>query len=136
MKLIDFIVCDDIRQENLGKMTFVGVYQDGIEFSENPEGSLFPGLLPKLCFYIRFLFEGQSADEMELRINFNSEEVARNRGPLTYTDPSKLVSLIIQNANFPVTGLGKFEFHLTLYSNKKELAKFSPAYSLSIDMKK
>ena len=28
MKLIDFIVCDDIRQELFGKITIVGVYSD------------------------------------------------------------------------------------------------------------
>lgn len=48
LKLISFGVCDDIRSEEGGKLTFVGYYGRAIR-----TGTL-PALLPKLCFIAQF----------------------------------------------------------------------------------
>lgn len=41
------VFCDDIRQETAGTVTIVGVYPDNITVP------LIPGVLPKLCGYVR-----------------------------------------------------------------------------------
>ena len=43
MKLVDFIVCDDIRREEGGKTTLVGMYNDKVRFYPNaPERVKWP----------------------------------------------------------------------------------------------
>ena len=37
MKMLNFVVCDDVRNEMGGKYSIMGVYGNSIEFSVTPE---------------------------------------------------------------------------------------------------
>ncbi len=42
------LFCEDIREEKTGVHTLVGVFPDNLNVSE------LPGMMPKLCIYVRF----------------------------------------------------------------------------------
>jgi len=65
MKLIDFIICDDIRTELGNKFSLMGIYEDAINFNVSANES---GKWPKVIrigFFIRIKTENYEV----LRIN-------------------------------------------------------------------
>ena len=108
MKLIDFIVCDDIRQEVGGKVTLVGVYEDRIMINApSPEAVRWPVQL-KLGFFIR-LFNDETAPDMDgfdLQVRCNSKIICRLSGPLQITPQQGLMNLFFVNSaiRFPTEG--------------------------------
>jgi len=109
MKLIDFIICDDIRQEVGGKVTLVGVYEDRIMINApSPEAVRWPVKL-KLGFFIRLLNDGTAPDmdSFDLQVLCNKKIICRLSGPLQATPRKGLMNLFFVNSavRFPAEGL-------------------------------
>ena len=56
MKIIDFIICDDIRRETNHKLIIIGTYNEKIVFRANSLESKWP-ISKQLAFFMRFLKE-------------------------------------------------------------------------------
>jgi hypothetical protein len=109
MKLIDFIVCDDIRQEIGGKVTLVGVYEDRIMINApSPDAVRWPVHL-KLGFFIRLLNDGTAPDmdNFDLQVRCNGKPICRLSGPITIGPQQRLMNLFFVNSavRFPSEGL-------------------------------
>ncbi|MBM4311025.1 MAG: hypothetical protein FJ119_08785 [Deltaproteobacteria bacterium] len=62
LKLIDWIICDDLRRENNGKLIFVGVYLDAIVVPS------VPCVLPQLVLFSRWDFGGAAIEKFQCAI--------------------------------------------------------------------
>ena len=76
MKLIDFIICDDIRTELGNKFSLMGIYEDAINFNVSANES---GKWPKVIrigFFIRIKTENYEVlriNKFKLNINYNDK---------------------------------------------------------------
>ena len=109
MKLIDFIVCDDIRQEIGGKVTLVGVYEDRIMINApSPDAVHWPVKL-KLGFFLRLLNDGSAPemDSFDLQVSSNKKTICRLSGPLKIKKKLGLMNLFFVNSavKFPSEGV-------------------------------
>jgi len=95
MKLLDFIICDDIRREEGGKFTLVGVYNDKVEFiSATPEEVTWPrnkqigvycrlvGKEPDFNFEKVAIIFSDDNNEVAIRLEGNIEEQVEQK-PIT-----------------------------------------------------
>jgi len=100
MKLIDFILCDDIRQEIGGKVTLVGVYEDRIMINAtSPDAVRWPVQL-KLGFFIRLLNDGPAPDidDFDLQVRCNAKMICRLSGPISIPPRQGLLNLFFVNS--------------------------------------
>jgi len=108
MKLVDFIVCDDIRQEVGGKVTLVGVYEDRLMINApDPDAVRWPVKL-KLGFFIRLLNDGSAPamDNFDLQVQCDKKTICRLSGPLKIKKQRGLMNLFFVNSavRFPSEG--------------------------------
>jgi len=61
-KIIDWLLCDDVRMELHGKTTFVGVYGDDIIVSS------IPFKIPQLCIVTKWDLKNKTFEDISLRI--------------------------------------------------------------------
>ena len=136
MNLIDFIVCDDIRQEIGNKQTLVGVYGNSIEFTTTGSDV---GKWPKgmrIGFYIRIrLDRGESQpDSFKLIRTFNDEEVELGAGNISGPEATEAttlsISLVHPNVGFP--GEGEFAFKLSFFKQGEIIFDIAPVATLRI----
>ncbi|GJL79511.1 MAG: hypothetical protein NPINA01_25000 [Nitrospinaceae bacterium] len=107
MKLLDFIVCDDIRREEGGKFTLVGVYNDKVEFIPlTPEEVKWPQN-KQIGVYCRLV--GEKSD-------FNFEKVV-----IIFSDNNKEVAIRLE---------GNIEEQLE--QKPKKILVFSFVFGISI----
>jgi hypothetical protein len=109
MKLINFIICDDIRQEIGGKVTLVGVYEDRIMVNApSPDAVRWPVQL-KLGFFIRLLNDGTAPDidGFNLQVRCNEKIICRLTGQITIPPRQGLLNLFFVNSavRIPSEGL-------------------------------
>ena len=109
MKIIDFIVCDDIRQEVGGKVTLVGVYEDRIMLNAPAPDSVRWPVQLKLGFFIRLLNDetGPDIDAFDLQVRCNEKIICRLSGPMKITPRHGLMNLFFVNSavRFPAEGM-------------------------------
>jgi len=59
MKLLDFVLCEDIRLELAGRFSLIGVYQDLIFHSDiSAPNAGWPKKIQKFCAMARFVLDG------------------------------------------------------------------------------
>lgn len=81
-KIIDFFICDDVRQEIGGKRTIVGMYGNSLIVPSVPFN------LPQLCFVLKVAFaKSSSITKMMLTIEMPGQII----GPLNVGVPKKVV---------------------------------------------
>jgi hypothetical protein len=132
MKLIDFIVCDDIRQEIGGKITLVGVYEDRLMINApSPDKVRWPVQL-KLGFFIRMLNDGTAPemDNFDLQVHCNKKTICRLSGPLKIKKQHGLMNLFFVNSavRFPSEGT----LSVTLFFKKADDVVFEIKPDLNI----
>ena len=127
MKIITFIVCDDIRHEMNNKKTLVGVYDDQIIFYKNSSGSSFP-IDMKIGLYLKVQREKEDPkfNYFRMKLILEEQEISRARGELIYND--KNLSIVFSFV-FPVkieqSGLLKME--MSFWLDKKKVLDISTA---------
>lgn len=132
MKLIDFIICDDVRTEINNKVSLIGIYNDLLNFivPEKAANTWPKGL--RLGIFIRFDFE--DADEQNKigklvlestingEINFHAEQIADSNGQETLK--RMVISAVFNHISIP--SAGDMVFSLSVYDKNNELmAKFN-----------
>jgi hypothetical protein len=126
MKLLDFIVCDDIRNEVGNKHTLVGVYGDTIRISaQNPNKFQWPYAM-RIAFFVRLLLEGphDRPDKLYFGCFYGDQEIFKVDGSVS--PPNKNVNVRTLNINTIVDklllrGPGEVIPKLRLYKEGKEI---------------
>jgi hypothetical protein len=112
MKLIDFIVCDDIRHEVGGKQTLVGVYSDRIVFKANTPEAKWP-VSKFLGVVVRFKIDESDPpfDGFDITLDLNTHsstkphQLAKIEGIIKKEGTGKMLGLNFQiQLNFPEPG--------------------------------
>lgn len=107
-KLIDWMICDDIRQENNGKLIFIGVYSDDILVNA------IPITLSQLVFISKWDVTNNPIKKFEFKILQPNGKVI---GPIAVEAPSSeiknrgktLISVGIAPFNIEISGEYKIE---------------------------
>jgi hypothetical protein len=124
--LLDFIVCDDVRNEVGEKSTLVGVYGEIVRIAA-PEGQAlsWPILMAKLGVFLRTKpVQEFVPDRFALSFTHNGVQVGRFEGELKVADPGRPYTLAVVASPFPLPGPGKLQFHLTF--KKGDMTKQVP----------
>ncbi len=139
MKIIDFIVCDDIRQEASNKVTLVGVYDRSIMLQAGtPKDEIVWPLRMKLCFYCRFTFQEDDVlpDHFEVEYFFNGEKKTSAEGRINKPSPadviSKILRLSIIGNGFPIYSIGELGFNVKFMKENDVLYEITPDFKMQI----
>ncbi len=128
MKLIDFIVCDDIRQEIGGKVTLVGVYEDRIMINTpSPDAMRWPVQL-KLGFFIRLLNDGSLADVdgFDLQVRCSDKMICRLSGPINIPPRQGLLNLFFVNSSVRIPSEGVLSVGLMFKKGAEAVHEIRP----------
>jgi hypothetical protein len=129
MKLLNFIVCDDIRREIGNKHSLVGVYDDLV--IHRPSG-LDPknSISLKLGFFIRIALENEKEaipDAFNAIFTNNGTTIAKAEGIIQVQAPAAIFQLALV---FPLFGIpqnaSKIECTITFQKDAKNIATLKP----------
>ncbi|QWV97454.1 hypothetical protein KP005_19300 [Geomonas nitrogeniifigens] len=119
MRIVDFLIADDIRFERGEKVSIIGVYNESISV----EGVLTLPFPLHIGFYIRIQLEdGEKPDGFSIDIRSNETPIAEVRGTIAYKEDETSGNVVIAiPANiFPVKESGKFEVTLRVLQGQDE----------------
>jgi len=134
MKLVDFIICDDIRQEVGGKVTLVGVYEDRIMINApSPDAVRWPVPL-KLGFFIRLLNDGAAPDMdgFEMQVRCNEKMICRLSGPIKIPPRHGLINLFFVNSAVRVPSEGHLGVTLIFKHAGDVVSEIRPDLSIQV----
>lgn len=131
MKVIDFIICDDIRIEQLSKISLMGIYNDRIAITVADKSSVKWPFVMSLGLYVRLdSSPGKLPKELDFNVDFimNDKTLGAITGSIGSFSES-FAAIPIKIPQFPLTGEGALKFNLTikkksgedLYSFTKEI---------------
>lgn len=137
MKVLNFIVCDDIRHEIGNKITLVGIYTDSIKVQLPPEKKkLWPILLPKMGIFAQLQLEQGEVlpASVTLVIRLDGSDIAKFEALLSqeFHGKHKDINLAIIASPFPLPAPGRLSFCLTLKHGEKTFQDLLP-YELVVE---
>ncbi len=133
MKLLDFLVCDDIRQEIGQKTTLVGIYRDlVISFVKEAK---WPFVI-RLCFYLRFKRAEMDSMPDGFIVDFllNENKFHTLDGTLGISPDAEVdyFDLMLVNNAFLIPGDGKITFLVKFLKNEHVIQEIEPEYILNV----
>ncbi len=134
MKLIDFIICDDIRFETSGKNTLIGVYGD-MNFTYKKGEAKPENVIYRMGVFIRCLIDekDQIPDSFQLiLIHSKKGALPPINGTLVSKEGIKLFNIAIVN-NILLHTEGIITFKLTFKKMGKEISSLVPDYNLEVN---
>ena len=139
MKLLNFIICDDIRNELGNKHSLMGIYDDTIEFQVTPDNqNTWPKLL-RIGIYAKVKTEDdEEVFKFKIRMKYNEKETVLLDRILTLPKikTSKKINIAFVHSAFKFENSGNITFFLDFYNQKKELiATLSPEFVFSVKEK-
>lgn len=110
MTLLDFIICDDVRQEVGNKHTFVGIY-DTINFKGD---KIEWPIRYRICFYIRFYYTKNEPKPDGFLIEFKKDRDLVHKYEDKFNIPKEegLFNLVITDQAFPIGGPGVYNVNV------------------------
>jgi len=134
MKLIDFIVCDDIRQEIGGKVTLVGVYEDRIMINTPSREAIRWPVQLKLGFFLRLLNDDTAPDmdNFELQVTSNKKTICRLSGPLKIKKQPGLMNLFFVNSAVKFPSEGRLSVALIFKKAEDVVYEIRPDLSIRV----
>ena len=136
MNLIDFIVCDDVRQEIGGKPSLMGVYNN-LVLSLPPGTESFTWPFPlKLAFVIRCQIEAEEARPDFFRVEFiqNGRTFTHVEGGTSIPENITMFSLFVVHNAFPIAGLGPIHFRVIFRRGEEPIQELEPPYFLNVEL--
>jgi hypothetical protein len=136
MKLLDFIVCDDIRQEMGNKPSLMGVY-DNIILPPSPEGDLKWPVALRLGFFIKFLMEPDDVHPEAFRVEFirDGSVFSKVEGIIKAVSANGF-SIALVNSAFQLIGVGPISFKIVFLKEGETIGQFEPDYCLQVEVAK
>lgn len=135
MKLLDCVVCDDIRHEIGGKVSLMGIFGDSIKL-QIPKGTPRPVSLP-LALYLRILVEGQETipETFKVVVALNQNEFAKIEGNISVVgERPKMLGFVLPLKMLQVSEDAIMSIVATFYAGGKTLLEASPPYKVSIQI--
>ena len=135
MKLINFIICDDIRNELGNKNSLMGVYDNTIEFRVTPDKENTWPKTMRLGIYARIrIYEDKDITHFKLRTFFNDKETIIGEGILNSPAMKQLKkNIVILHNAFVFENLGIIKFSFDFYNKNDEIVEsLHPDFSLEI----
>lgn len=131
MKLLDFIVCDDIRQEMSGKHTLIGVYDDIILYTQKE--FKWPFRI-KLGFFIRIKINKSDLRPDFFNVEFihDGKKISSLKGNLKIPNNVNYIALALVHSSFPIPNVGKINFKIILKKDNKVIWKEDLDYSMGV----
>jgi hypothetical protein len=140
MKILDFIICDDIRREMGNKHSLIGMYDESIEFTVPPDKTnIWPKAI-RIGLYIKIKVEdNEEISEIKMRMKFNDKEVVLGVEPLKVpkTKPKmNIINIVLINPAFVFEGQGSINFFFDIFDDSQKLvATLSPDVAIQITEK-
>jgi len=139
MKLLNFIICDDIRNELGNKHSLMGIYDDYIEFQVTPDSqNIWPKFL-RIGIYAKVKTEdNEEVSKFKIRVKYNEKETVLLDRILTLPKikTSKKINIAFVHSAFKFENSGNITFFLDFYNQKKELiTTLSPEFVFSVKEK-
>jgi len=136
MKLIDFIVCDDVRQEVGNKPSLMGVYTN-LVLAASPDKK--PPVWPfplRLGFFIRCQIEADEVKSDFFRIEFilNGEIFSHVEGTASIPDDTNMFSIVVVNNAFQIQGTGAIHFRIIFKKSGELIQEIEPDYFLYVEV--
>jgi len=142
MKIVSFIVCDDIRNEVGGKHSLMGVYGNSIEFRVSPENKNKWPKSMKVGIFVNIKLEDNDREKdinsFSLNIDYSGkvEKVAKGLFSPAHIPMSHSVNLAIVHNNFVFKEAGEVRFFLDFFDGKDvTIQTIAPDYVLKISEK-
>jgi len=137
LKLIDFISCDDIRQEVNHKQTLIGIFHDLNFLVKDSEAH---DIKIKLGFYLRFLIEDHKSPftDFSMKSKMKDLQLHEISGKLNIpnnSNNSKMLTLSVLENQFPIPDKGEISFELT-FKNDTEEQVIIPDYKMHVTIQK
>lgn len=132
MKLLDLIVCDDIRQEVGGKQSLIGVYSDLI-INFMPGQMIWP-LNFRLGIFIRLKLDENEIkpDAFEIDCFYMGNIIKNFNGNLNFPENTKYFNLIMVDNAFIIHGIGNITFAIKFKKNNEIYNTIIPDYVLEV----
>ncbi len=134
MKLIDFIICDDVRQELFAKHTLVGVYDNELSFLvPNLQEDKWPKVI-KLGFFVRLMLDQtkETPDEFKMEMFHDGKGIGTAAGRVEAAAGVTFLVFATVINQFKITGVGKLSFKLQTFRDSKLISEIVPPYTLTI----
>lgn len=136
MKLLDILVCDDIRFEIGDKNTLVGLYSD-INIAQKKGQKIQWPVIIKLGIFIRCIVEdmGETPDAFSLEIiHATKGTIHTANGIIKMPIGVKYFNLALVN-NYIIPNIGKINFKLHFIKEGKEIQYIEPEYTFDVGVK-
>ena len=138
MKILDIIVCDDIRQEQGNKITAVGMYEDiNLNMEVTPKDSTsaktippIPPVMIPLAILIRVEIENESDREFtkhKFEAFLNGNSILTIEGDMKI-GTGKYFRIIYPKSPFNIEKDGRVQFVLSFRKNNGESIELKPEY--------
>lgn len=120
IELIDWMICDDLRREDSGKLIYIGVYPaDEIIINKSPM------ILPKLVVSTKWKTDNNLMKYEFKIIAPDSKIVAEVNGELPKTEKERKVSFIqFAISPFKIEGPGDYKIEAAINNKKYEIGSF------------
>jgi len=134
MKLLDFIVCDDIRNEVGEKLSFMGVFGDNITLQVQA-GAPRP-ISFKVSAFFRFLIEDTDPipDSFRILTSLGKKESAKFEGTIGVVGRPKLLGLALPPVVVAVTEPASLSFRVVLSANGRIILDDTPPYGVEVQV--
>lgn len=121
MRVLDLLICDDIRIEVGGKWSFMGVFLDGISISTSGVPLIWPITLARMGIFARVHLEDSDPrpDRYALFAHINSNLVGRYEGTPILAAGSSHISIVHLVQGFQLIAPGDISFAIELTKDDK-----------------
>jgi hypothetical protein len=120
MKILDYVVCEDIRVEQGGKLSLMGVFPDKMVVRGTKDSPLVWPMNIRLACYLKVQIDtNKSISRLVASVTFNNEEFMKNDFSIPEINKK---GLIVFNWNFnskEVPAPGRFLLKISAYSQDK-----------------
>lgn len=135
MKIITFVICDDIRREIGNKHSLMGVYDGKINFNVTPDKKDSWPKYMKIGIFAVFDFEEDKPHSLTINMNYNEKNQllgTAERGKPDDLEKNKCtVAVVLSDFRFHEPGSIKFTFDF-FDADKKKIKTLSPDFELKI----
>lgn len=120
MRILDFIISDDVRQEIGNKISVMGIYTDDLILAAPPQKWPVPF---RIGVFVRVFIEETdiSPNSFTLQITQEDKNVARMEGDIKVHEKSRYLTLPLIIFPLPIPGPGVLQFELALLNNDQKL---------------
>jgi hypothetical protein len=132
MRLLDFLVADDIRQELGNKTSVMGIFNNAISLNV-PTDFKWPFPL-RLGLYIRILSDDtdEIPNRFQLKISLDGKVIAEFKGNLKTKEQAKLITLQLSANPLPIPALGVLNFQLELLKENVVISSFTNPFPINV----